>query len=82
MRILRIISITVLFVFCIILIGELNFLVNLPYENEQYFDENTGVVYHRQEIIIPLLFLIICVLTILFIIFIIIITKKNKWRFK
>jgi hypothetical protein len=66
MKIIRIVSIIILTVICILLIIKLYFRINLPYENERYFDENNFVVYHLQEIIFYVISLILCTLLVIF----------------
>jgi hypothetical protein len=70
MKIILIMGMIVIVASCIILIGELNSRMNLPYENERYFDESNEVVYHSQTIAGIFFILIICILTIIFILFI------------
>ena len=74
MKIIKIASfiiIAVLIVFCVLLIKDLIFRINLPYnEMNRYFDETTGVVYNFQTIIGIAFYLLICILAIVLVIII------------
>jgi len=75
MAIIKIIG-TIIFTASCVLIKELYFRINLPYENERYFDENTGIVYNTQTIAVLFCLLILSILSLVFIIFLK--TKTDK----
>jgi len=48
------------------LIWQLCFRINLPYENERFFDENNNIVYKSQTIIVLYLLLVLNIFSIMF----------------
>jgi len=80
MKIIRIVIITILIIFCILIIKVIYFGINLSYdENGRYFDENNGIVYHIETSIYFTILLILSIIAIVFIILIPkIITKIKK----
>jgi hypothetical protein len=68
MKIIKIVGLFILIIFSIILLKELHFRINLPYENGRYFNENAITIYKEQTIIVLFCLLIINVLVIIFII--------------
>ena len=83
-KIIKYISTTILIIImilsvfiCYIMIRHLNFLIELPYnENERYFDANSGIVYHSQSIIGFAILILLCIL--LIIITVIFIRRENE----
>jgi hypothetical protein len=69
MKIIKIVCLFALIIFSVILMGELYFRINLPYENGRYFNESTFTVYKEQAITVLLCLLIINILVIIFMIF-------------
>jgi len=84
MKIIQIICISILIVFCLLLIKAIYFGINLSYdENGRYFDEINGVVYHIETSIYYIILLILTIIAIMFIFFIPkIITKIKTWNLK
>jgi len=66
---LKCMSIIILTIIGVFLIVEIFLTINLSYnENERYFDEINGIVYHAQSIIGFVCLLVLCVSIILFMI--------------
>ena len=84
-KIIKYISTTILIIImilsvfiCYIMIRHLNFLIELPYnENERYFDANSGIVYHSQSIVAYTLLVLLCILLIIITIIVIIVINKK-----
>ncbi|MDR0320604.1 MAG: hypothetical protein LBI28_03805 [Treponema sp.] len=78
-KIICIIALIVLIATCIALISEFNFIKDLSYnENDSFFDENRGVVYHLQTVYVVRFLLLINIFFIIVLTVILIPKKRRK----